>query len=82
MYIKDIESSFLRPPKLLKGFKRIELDAEETKTAEFTIGPDELHILDENLNFKVESGKFEILVGNSSQDIRLRGILTVEELEV
>lgn len=63
---------------MLKGFSRVHLKAGETQVVDFTIRPEILSILDENLNEVVEPGDFRILIGSSSKDIRLREILTVQ----
>lgn len=68
LYIRDEVSSVTRPVKELKGFKRIPLNAGETKTIDFTIGPDELAFYDINMKYVVEPGTFNIMVGTSSQN--------------
>jgi beta-glucosidase len=55
-----------RPIIELKDFKRISLQAGETKTVEFTITPDKLRFYDLNMKRVVEPGTFEIMVGPSS----------------
>lgn len=78
LYIRDLISSVSRPLKELKAFKRIRLKSGKTKKVSFTITPEMLSMLDNNLNTIVEPGKFRIMIGASSIDIRLRGILNVE----
>jgi len=46
-------------------------------TVTFTVGPEQLRLLDRDLKWLVEPGPFRIMVGASSKDIRLRGELTV-----
>ncbi len=77
MYIRDKISSVVRPVKELKGFKKIKLEPDETKTVSFEIGEKELKMLNKDLDWVVESGEFEIMIGSSSKDIRLKDILTV-----
>jgi beta-glucosidase len=55
----------------LRGFERVPLEAGEKKTVHFTIHPDDLAILDKNMNWIVEPGKFQVMIGNSSEDIKL-----------
>lgn len=80
MYIRDRLSSVTRPVKELKGFTRVSLGPGETKTVELEITPDLLAFYDVNMNFIVEPGEFEIMIGNSSRDADLQKlILSVEE---
>jgi len=73
LYISDLESSLERPVKELKGFQKVELKPGEKKTLEFIITEKELSFYDDRVNrWKAEPGKFEILIGSSSRDIRLR----------
>jgi len=50
----------------LKGFRRVSLKAGEKTTVEFRLTPDELSMLDVNMNRVVEPGVFDIMVGPSS----------------
>jgi beta-glucosidase len=80
MYIRDRVSSVTRPVKELKGFKRVQVKPGETKTVELDITPDSLAFYDLNMEFVVEPGEFEIMVGSSSRDCDLqRVVLTVEQ---
>lgn len=78
LYIRDELASVSRPVKELKGFQRISLEAGEQATVTFELGPEELSMLDKDLERVVEPGSFRIMIGASSKDIRLRGILNVE----
>ncbi len=78
MYIRDELSSVARPLMELKGFKRINLNPGEERLVEFILGFDELAMLDSDLNWVVEPGRFRIMIGSSSKDIRLRGHLHVK----
>lgn len=77
LYIRDELASVARPIKELKGFQRIALKIAEEQRITFTLSPEELSMLDKDLNRVVESGNFRIMIGASSKDIRLRGILHV-----
>lgn len=79
LYIRDKVSSITTPVKLLKGFKKIELQPGETKKVEFTVDFEELSLWNKEMKKVVESGDFEIQVGSSSEDIRLKGEFTVVE---
>ncbi len=72
LYIKDLFASVARPILELKGFKRVNIKSGETKKIKFQITPEHLEMLDENLNRIIEAGKFRIMIGSSSKDIRLR----------
>ena len=79
LYIKDLFASVARPVLELKGFQRIHLRKGETKALSFKITPELLTMLDINLKEVVEPGDFRIMIGASSNDIRLRTILTIKE---
>jgi beta-glucosidase len=78
LYINDVISSITTPIKELKGFSRISLDPGETKTVKFNLTPEDLSLLDLNMKEVVEPGVFEVMVGSSSEDIRLKGELEVK----
>jgi beta-glucosidase len=73
LYICDEVSSVIRFDQELRGFERITLEPGETKTVHFTLTPEELQMLDRNMNWIVEPGWFKVLVGSSSVDIRQQG---------
>ncbi|WP_369018600.1 glycoside hydrolase family 3 N-terminal domain-containing protein [Thermatribacter velox] len=82
LYIRDVVSSLVRPSKELKGFKRIHLEAGEERTVTFTLYPEQLAFYDEHMRFVVEPGVFEVLVGASSEDIKLQGTFEVVREQV
>ena len=77
LYIRDVFATVARPLKELKGFKRTTLEPGEKKTISFTLGPEELSFYDANMNLIIEPGTFEVMVGSSSEDIRLKGSFEV-----
>jgi beta-glucosidase len=77
LYIKDVLASVARPVLELKGFQRIALKAGETKEVSFTITPELLQMLNMKMQWLVEPGTFELLVGASSRDIRVKEMLVV-----
>jgi beta-glucosidase len=79
LYIKDLFASVVRPVMELKGFKRVELKKGETKEVMFNITPELLTMLDEDMNRVIEPGEFRIMIGASSNDIKLRETLTVND---
>jgi len=70
MYIRDKVSSVTRPVKELKGFERISLQPRETKTVTFPITEEALQFYNRDMNRVVEPGEFDIMVGNSSQNVQ------------
>ena len=79
LYIRDLFASVARPVIELKGFDRIHLKKGESKKVIFKITPELLTMLNEQMERVVEPGDFRIMIGASSNDIRLRGILNVKE---
>lgn len=73
---KAVSSALPRPKKELKGFKRIFLRAGESETVSFRIPPSALQVWDGE-EYAVEDGAYDVYVGASSADIRLRGRMTV-----
>ena len=78
LYINDIISSVSTPVKELEGFEKITLEPGEKKTVKFTLTPYQLSLLDRNMNRVVKPGTFKIMVGASSEDIRLKGSFECE----
>lgn len=68
MYIRDCFSSVTRPVKELKGFVRITLQPGQTETVALDITPEHLAFYDINMEYTVEPGTFEIMIGSSSRD--------------
>lgn len=66
LYTRDLVGSVVRPVKELKGFQKVFLKKGEQKTLEFQLKPEDLKFYDDNLNFIVEEGDFELFIGNSS----------------
>lgn len=72
LYVRDVKSALFRPEKELKAFTRVELEAGETKTVEMNLEEEAFSYYVPHLGrFAVESGDFELLIGNSSKDILL-----------
>lgn len=79
LYINDEVASVTRPVKELKGFKRINLKPNETKKITFELPIEVLAFYDENMKFVVERGDFKVLIGSSSEDIRLKGNFFIQD---
>ena len=77
LYIHGTSSEIVRPIKELKGFKRITLDPNEKKTIEFKLFANQLGFYDNNLNYILEPGMIEVMLGSSSIDILLNGAIEI-----
>ena len=74
LYIRDVVGSISRPVKELKGFQRIHLNAGESQTVTFEITPDLLKFYDYNLDYVIEPGDFDIMIGPNSRDVKKKTI--------
>jgi beta-glucosidase len=72
LYIKDKISSLTTYEMQLRGFERISLKKSETKTVSFLLCYSDLALLDKNMKWVTEPGEFEVIVGSSSVDARLK----------
>jgi beta-glucosidase len=71
LYVRDEESSLVRPEKELKAFKKVVLKPGETQTVDFKLDVRALSFYDpRQKGWVAEAGEFAVLVGSSSQDIR------------
>ncbi len=77
LYIHRAAAPVSLPVKQLRGFERVPLAPGETKTVTFTLGPEDLQLLDRDMHWRVVPGDFEIMVGRSSDDLPLTGTLQV-----
>jgi len=79
LYVSDLQSSLPRPPKELKDFAKLALAPGESGTVAFILDDRALSFYDPHKKAWVaEPGEFEVLVGSSSRDIRVKGKLTLE----
>ena len=73
LYVRDVKSTIARPEKELKAFAKVNLAPRQTKTVRFTLDREAFWYFDVTRNrWATEPGDFEILVGSSSRDIRLK----------
>jgi len=79
LYLRDELTSVVIPWRQLRGFEKVYLEPGQSRRVEFRLGPSEMALLDRELNWTVEPGAFEVMVGASCLDIRLRGQFTVTE---
>jgi beta-glucosidase len=73
LYTHELVTSVTTYEKNLRGFERIRLAPGETKTVSFTLTRDDLAIWNQQMKFVVEPGKFKVMIGSGSEDIRLNG---------
>lgn len=78
LYIRDEISSVTTYLKMLRGFDRVTLNPGESKKVCFVLTPQELGLWNKDGHFVVEPGKFKVMVGSSSEDIRLTGEFVVD----
>ncbi len=72
LYLRDKVGSIIRPMKELKDFQKINLKAGEARTIKFIINKEKLSFFNQQLQWVAEPGDFELMVGASSKDIRLK----------
>jgi beta-glucosidase len=77
LYVHDTIASVTRPVKELKGFARLSLAAGEARRVCFSLPVALLAFYDRSMDYVVEPGSIEIMLGASSEDIRLSGRLDI-----
>jgi beta-glucosidase len=77
LYLRDDYSSVTTFEKVLRGFTRVPLAPGETRTVHFTLTSGDLQLYDRDNHWTVEPGRFTVMIGASSEDIRLRGHFTI-----
>jgi beta-glucosidase len=76
LYVHEDHAQIDRPVHELKAFQRVELQPGETKTVEFTLNRPALSYWDpKSKDWQIDPGTFEVQIGASSRDIRLRAPL-------
>lgn len=78
LYMNDIVSSVTTPVKELKGFARIAVKAGETQNVSMTLTAEHFSLINKNMKRVVEPGEFEIMLGSSSEDIRLHQTIEIK----
>jgi beta-glucosidase len=73
LYTRDLVSTVTTYEKNLRGFQRVSLQPGETKSISFTLKPADLSLWNREMKFVVEPGMFRVMIGSSSEDIRLQG---------
>ncbi|HEX3046713.1 MAG TPA: glycoside hydrolase family 3 C-terminal domain-containing protein, partial [Bacillota bacterium] len=83
LYVSVLESAIFRPTKELKGFDKVFLQPGEQKTVEFLLDKRAFAYYNVHLHdWHIEEGKFEIQIGASSKDIRLKTVVFVKSSQV
>jgi beta-glucosidase len=77
LYIRDEYASYPRPVKELRGFVRLTLQPGEKRKVIFKLPVDQMAFYDGDLELVLEAGRFLVMVGSSSEDIRLNGEFAV-----
>ncbi len=72
LYLKDKFGSVVRPVLELRDFQKVKLNAGESKTIEFTIDKEKLSFYNNKMEWTAEPGDFELMIGSSSADIKLK----------
>jgi beta-glucosidase len=67
LYVRDVVASVTRPVQELKGFQRVTLGPGEKRTVQFALASEHLGLLDREMRWVVEPGRFEVRVGASSE---------------
>jgi beta-glucosidase len=70
LYVRDVFSSITRPVKELKAFRRVSLAPGATTVVEFTLGKNAFAFYDAAMQYVVEPGEFQIMVGPNSVDLK------------
>ena len=79
MYVHQVKSNVVQPIKSLRGFKRVMLDPGDTKHVTIALPSSQLSYYDvaTTHKFVVAPGMFDVMIGSSSDDIRLRTVLEI-----
>ena len=72
LYVNDVISSLTAPVKALRRFEKIHLAPGEKKTVTFTLGPEDLALLDESQEWVVEPGDFEVMIGGLTKTFAVK----------
>lgn len=78
LYMHERYAPVATAVKQLRGFERVGLEPGQKKTVTFTLGPEDLQLLDRDNHWVVVPGTFDIMIGKSSDDIVLNGTLDVK----
>lgn len=71
LYVRDEVASVVQPSRLLKGFRKVHINKGETVSVSFALSESDLSVYSTEKGWHFESGEFTLMVGTSSDDIRL-----------
>ena len=77
LYLSPDVTTVVYYESVLRGFERVSLKPGEKTRVQFTLSPEDLMILNRDMQWVVEPGRFQVLIGASSEDIRLRGSFNI-----
>lgn len=77
LYVSDKFSSISRPVLELAGFRRVTLEPGQSDQVDFHLDVSQLAFLDAKMRWRVEAGEVDILVGPSSNDLRLTDTVSI-----
>jgi beta-glucosidase len=77
LYTHRMSGPVVTPVKQLRGFQRVDLNPGETKSVTLTLTPEDLQLLNRDMHWQVVPGDVEIMVGASSEDLPVKGVLSV-----
>lgn len=78
LYVREKNPHLTRPTKELRGFERVGLAPGQAKSITFTLPAKKLAYYDETVHaFVVDPGAYELMIGSTSQDIRIKGEIVV-----
>ncbi len=78
LYLHERFAPVATPVKQLRGFERVALSPGEKKNVTFTLGPEDLQLLNSHMRWVVVPGTFDVMIGKSSADIAVQGSLQVK----
>lgn len=78
LYTHDVVASRVRPIKELKQFERVSLKSGESKTVHLTLTAKDLAFYNDKMQRVIEPGETQVMIGSSSNDIKLRGSITLK----
>ena len=77
LYLHERTTPVIVPVKELRGFKRITVEPGQTKRVTFKLTPHDLQLLNKKMHWEVVPGTFDVMIGSSSEDTRLKGHFTI-----